>query len=148
MTVIVWDGKKMAADKRMANDYSKAAITTKIIRLPDGGLIGCAGGVAFCEGFRQWMIAGEDPEQFDVQWGEKEGFEVHGLRVLPDGTAWHYDGYHIPIRIENKTYAIGSGASYAEAALFLGCDAQRAVEVACALDPGCGNGIDVLSLEE
>jgi hypothetical protein len=43
--------------------------------------------------------------------------------------------------------AFGSGRDYAEAAMFLGCDAKRAVEVACQFQTDCGNGIDTLRLK-
>jgi hypothetical protein len=32
--------------------------------------------------------------------------------------------------------------------MYLGFDAVKAVEVACALDNGCGNGIDALTLQQ
>ncbi len=49
---------------------------------------------------------------------------------------------------EDKFNALGAGRDYALAAMYLGFDASRAVEVACALDVNCGNGIDVLTLED
>ncbi len=59
-------------------------------------------------------------------------------------------GYYLspyPEWNQDRFDAIGSGRDYALAAMYLGHDARRAVEVASALDNGCGNGIDVLTLE-
>lgn len=148
MSVIAWDGKTLAADRRMSSGTNKSAVIRKVARLPDGCIMGWCGGIAYASAFLNWMLAGADPDSFETDWAERDGFEVYALKIDPAGGLWLYDGYHTPIELHNKQYAIGSGAPYAEAAMYLGCDAVKAVEVACAHDAGCGNGIDTLTLEE
>jgi ATP-dependent protease HslVU (ClpYQ) peptidase subunit len=50
--------------------------------------------------------------------------------------------------VEDPFIAFGAGRDYAMAAMHLGCDAHRAVEVACVFDTGCGMGIDTLELDQ
>lgn len=59
---------------------------------------------------------------------------------------FRYEKVPYPARVEDKFTATGCGRDYALAAMFLGHDARAAVEVACALDAHCGNGIDTLEL--
>lgn len=66
--------------------------------------------------------------------------------IRPDGEIHVFDGTHTPVVIEDGYVACGSGRDYAMAAMYLGCDAKKAVEVACAHDTSCGRGIDVLEL--
>jgi ATP-dependent protease HslVU (ClpYQ) peptidase subunit len=49
------------------------------------------------------------------------------------------DLYHVQEVAE--FYTIGSGSRYAQAALYLGFDTDRAVETACEFDTGCGGDI-------
>lgn len=72
---------------------------------------------------------------------------VSMLVIRHDGVVLHYGPEPYPFAVEDKTYTIGSGSPFASTAMYLGCDSRRAVEVACALDVNCGNGIDTLELE-
>ena len=66
------------------------------------------------------------------------------LVIEADGTPSLYERTPHPIRYEQRHVAIGSGREYAIAAMYLGKNAVEAVDVACALDGGCGGGIDSL----
>jgi ATP-dependent protease HslVU (ClpYQ) peptidase subunit len=69
------------------------------------------------------------------------------LVVLPSRKVVCYGQGPYPLEIEDRFTAMGCGRDYALAAMYLGHDARRAVEVACAIDVNCGCGIDTLELE-
>jgi ATP-dependent protease HslVU (ClpYQ) peptidase subunit len=148
MTVIAWDGKNLAADKRMNSGTGNPLTTiTKIRRLASGGLVGWCGGISFCEAIVQWIEAGADPTAIEEKWFEHEELAGQVVFIAPGGLIMLYE-HAFPITIENKIYALGSGGAYAIAAMHLGQDAVEAVKIACIYDSGCGNGIDVLTLED
>lgn len=149
MTVIAWDGKTLAADKR-TNWGGLTSTTVKIHRISqkDGGffLAGCSGNAAQIAEMVQWLRDGEDPQTLPAtQRDPKEC--VSALVVRADGSLWQYESTAFPILILDKKWAIGSGRDFATAAMHLGESAQGAVEVACCFDTSCGNGIDTLRLE-
>lgn len=145
MTVIAWDGKTLAGDKR-TNFGGLHATTTKVHRLPGGALVGCAGNAAQIGEMIHWLGAGADPDKMPaVQRDPKEC--VSALVISPDGKVLQYENTPHPIRIENGQWAIGSGRDFALAAMLLGRDAIDAVKVSIAFDGGCGNGIDALTLD-
>lgn len=61
--------------------------------------------------------------------------EVTVLEIREDGL-YMYDQTPVPFKINNEYYAIGSGAPYALAAMYLGKSPAEAVEVAALFDPG------------
>ncbi|SDX13057.1 20S proteasome, alpha and beta subunits [Variovorax sp. YR634] len=144
MTVVAWDGKTLAADKR-TNFGGLHGTTTKVHRLSDGRLVGCAGNTAQISEMVHWLETGADPEKIPaIQRDAKEC--VSALVILPGGAVLQYENTPHPIRIENSTWAIGSGRDFAMAAMHLGKDARQAVMLACELDSTCGNGVDTLEL--
>jgi ATP-dependent protease HslVU (ClpYQ) peptidase subunit len=144
MTVIAWDGRTLAAD-RLASFGTTRCTTTKIFRVRDGGLAGYAGDAAFGEQVLAWYEAGAFPLNFPASQRDRDDWA--GLLVIQsNGELLRYERTPYPVKYQDKHFAIGSGREFALAAMHLGCDAVRAVEVACALDTGCGNGIDVLTL--
>lgn len=145
MTVIAWDGKTLAGDKRTSFGGLHAT-TTKVHRLQDGRLVGCAGTTAQIAEMVHWLNAGADAEKLPTaQRDPKEC--VSALVIEPGGRVLQYENTAHPIVIENLTWAIGSGRDFAMAAMYMGRSAEQAVSVACALDCTCGNGIDTLILQ-
>ncbi|MNL32940.1 hypothetical protein D3C87_1548240 [compost metagenome] len=145
MTVIAWDGKMMAADKRTTFG-GLHGVTTKVHRLPDGGLLGCSGNAAQIAEIVHWFISGADPRKLPTaQLDPKEC--VSALVIRADGAVLHYENTAYPIQLENRSWAIGSGRDFAIAAMHLGRDARQAVVLACELDITCGNGVDVMELD-
>lgn len=138
MTVIVWDGKFLAADKLAEVGGSEFSVT-KIFRVNDL-LVGLAGDFPHALLIRDWLDAGATgvfPARLDPNcWGV-------ALVVRTDRSVWRYEGPS-PIRIEDAQYASGSGADAARAALECGADALRAVEIASRIDINCGRGVDWL----
>lgn len=145
MTVIAWDGKTLAADKQSTN-CGYASTVTKIYRVP-GGVVGLAGNAPHAMALLDWFMNGMKPEQWPKPFNDDY---ASALFVAADGQIHKYAGDcgPFPERIESKSTAIGCGRDYALAAMYLGKSAFEAVQVACALDVSCGQGIDTLTLEQ
>ena len=143
MTVIAWDGKTLAADKRSVND-GYASSVTKIFRAGDC-LVGMSGCLARGHAMYQWFAAGHDPEKFPEETTDDWALL---LVIFPSGVVWKYESREHPFVIESQPCAGGSGRDFALMAMHLGCDARRAVELTCELSVACGNGIDTLTFQD
>lgn len=140
MSVIAWDGLRLAADKRVSLG-TLIRTGTKVFRVGEA-LVAYAGDADAGEEMMAWFEGGRDPDKFpsfqrnNDTWG--------GLLVVwGDGSLWKYERTPHPIRFPPQTFAIGSGRDFALAAMHLGKSAPEAVEIACLFDSGCGNGVDV-----
>lgn len=142
MTVIAWDGRTLAADKRACHAGSMIRTVTKIWRVDDV-LMGGAGDFDFILQMIEWVRGGRDVAAFPAQQRDKEDWQTV-LVIERDGTPSIYQRTPYPVRYEDGATAIGSGRDFAMAAMHLGKSAKEAVQVAIDLDSGCGNGIDVL----
>lgn len=143
LTVIAWDGTTLAADKRM-NNLGWGHTTTKIQRLGNDMLAASMGDHGATERVLAWIRAGRDPEK----WPDIADDSGHVLLFHRDGRVERFENGPYPALIEDRCVAGGHGRDYALAAMYLGCDAVRAVEVASALDVYCGHGVDTLTFEE
>ena len=144
MTCIAWDGKTLAADKRMC--YAGMINTvTKIFRV-GALLVGGSGEMAYIMQLIEWVRNGRNVDDFPPSQRDKDEWQTL-LVIEADGTISLYERTPHPVRYEQQFVAIGSGREYARAAMYLGKSSVEAVQVACALDAGCGNGIDTLELE-
>ena len=144
MTVIAWDGKSLAADKRAVSDTLIRTVA-KLCRVGEA-LVAYAGDSDAGEEVLAWFRDGHDPAKFPASQRDKTGWA--GLLIVwPDGTLWKYERTPYPLKYPPQQFAIGSGRDFALAAMHLGKTAAEAVEVACVFDNGCGNGIDVLTHE-
>jgi len=144
VTVIAWDGKTLAADKRSVC-AGKATTVTKLFRA-DGWMLAVSGDLVKGLEMVEWFRNGRDPKELPPFQRTKEGY-VPLLAISPGREIFHFEDSHVPFRVEEKVYAMGSGRDYALAAMWMGRDAEQAVNVATALDTGCGNGCDVMKLE-
>lgn len=142
MTVIAWDGKTLAADKR-ASANGLILTVTKIRRI-NKALYGCAGSMSGAQEMFAWVENGCDPKELPAF--QRTDDYVAMLMVGADRIAYRYDCGPFPLKLEDKFTAIGSGRDFAIAAMHLGCDARHAVEVASIFETSCGNGVDELSL--
>ncbi|MFX3547700.1 hypothetical protein V8918_02925 [Ralstonia mannitolilytica] len=141
MTVICWDGKTLAADKR-ATSVGLARTVTKIQRCGDL-LLAMTGDWDVAAEIREWFKAGAVPRDFPAKARE----DLATLIVIGRGSLAVYSTGPFPIPIESEKAAFGSGRDFAEAAMYLGCSAVEAVSVACHFQTDCGNGIDALTLD-
>jgi hypothetical protein len=154
MTIIAWDGRILAADKRV-NDAGLARTCTKIFKVdlqyedePDvPGFAAIVGSVDPAMELLEWFIAGAAQDKFP----EAARKDDATLIVISSDPAvgvrqWNTGPY--PTAIEDRFSAWGSGRDYALAAMHLGHTAREGVELACLFEMNCGNGIDTLSFEE
>lgn len=138
MTTIATDGRHMAGDGQVcSNDRIEQGNCVKVRRLADGRLLGVAGDAYNYDGFQKWMEEGGDVPT-------PEG-SFSALTLSPDGTirTWDEKGRSY---VEQGCAAIGSGSSYALAAMDAGRTAEDAVKIACGRDVWSGGDITVLGL--
>lgn len=142
MTVIAWDGKTLAADKRAVN-CGLSRTVTKISRNRNGELLGVTGDFAAGLALRAWYEAGANAKEFPDLKGDTATLVVvsrTGVRLYESGGPW-------PVCIEDAFFAAGSGRDFALAAMELGRNASQAVALACKFQSDCGNGVDALDLQ-
>jgi hypothetical protein len=142
MTVIAWDGKTLAADKRAVEGGGIARTVSKISRFGEC-LIGMTGHWDTAVEMRTWFMEGADPAKFP----DKAREDKATLIVIREGSIMTYCSGPHPMPIETERIAFGSGRDYAEAAMYLGESAINAVSVTCHFQSDCGNGIDFLDLK-
>lgn len=144
MTVIAFRNGVMAADRMAVRNGTFANQVTKITRREsDGALIGMAGSGPHATLYARWLIDGEPGAPPSLGDAEDNG----GIFIAyTDGRVEERTrhGAEFP---EGEFFAWGCGADHALAAMEMGADAKRAVEVACKYDIHCGGGIDVLYLD-
>lgn len=135
MTVIAWDGKTLAADKR-ETICGIGKTVTKIFKVGNE-LVTASGGAPHALELIEWFKRGALPSTFPDHKNNERGW----LYVVgEDGLVRSYDGPY-PSKYEDKLFACGSGRDYALAAMYLGHTAEEAVAVACHFDINCGNGM-------
>lgn len=143
MTVVAWDGRTLAADKRMS--IGCHVVTVRKIYRSGDSLVAFTGTAKHVGALLAWFADGAKPEAYP----KFDKDESCGMTVVHrNGMIQRYEDSGYPIGIEDRQFANGSGGDYARAAMHLGCSAVEAVEVACRFDENCGNGIDVLQFEE
>ena len=145
MTIIVWDGKTLAADKQTTM-FGQKIKSTKIHKWK-GNLFGCSGTGVLNESMMEWFKDGANPELFpeNIEIGSDEN--CHMLVITPESKILYYEECAYPMDFtENGIFAIGSGAPYAYAAMAMGADAIKAVEITSLFSADCGIGIDTLTL--
>lgn len=143
MTVIAWDGHTLAADRLATNEGLRRS-TTKIHRVGEI-LVATCGSMDQGMLMLEWIRGGRIQQDFPGSQRDKDDW-CPVMIIGPDRIVRVYERTHTPIIFEDRFYAMGSGRDYAVAAMYLGCSAPRAVEVATALEVHCGNGIDILAL--
>lgn len=144
MTVIAYDGRTLAADKQ-STCVGYASTATKIFRVPDGR-VAFAGNAVNARELLEWFYEGRDIARFPAV---RTDDCADAMFIKDTGEVYCYSGKSpFPEKHEQPFIAMGSGRDYALAAMHLGHDARKAVEVACALDVYCGMGIDTLTLEQ
>lgn len=147
MTVIAWDGRTLAADKRVSFQ-GLALTTTKIHLLPFGQtpeesvLVAMMGDGGSAEEMLHWLRRGAKAENFPERQKADDWASV--VVFYPSGVIAKYERTPYPIFLEDERVAFGSGRDFAIAAMHCGKSAREAVEIACLYENSCGNGIDVL----
>lgn len=146
MTVIVYRDGIMAADRQSTISGVRACEVKKIARREsDGALIGVAGDAALASAYMRWFVAGEQGERPIMHVSADDHKTALALIVRPDGSVEEHSvaGW---VPVEGEFYAYGSGLEAAIAAMHMGADARRAVEITNIVTTGCGMGVDVVLL--
>ena len=141
MTVIAWDGQTLAADKRAVSGGGIARPCTKI-ELFGNDLLAMTGSWDVAAEMREWYKEGANPATFPAE-ARKDTSTL--IVISPGGLIRTWAAGPYPMIVEATQCAWGSGRDFAEAAMHLGFDAKRAVEVASHFQSDCGNGVDTLA---
>lgn len=146
MTIIVWDGKTLAADKQVSDGDVKVKVTK--IRKIRGALCGAAGDWDYAQALFNWFKDGAIPDNYPDSQKDKDD-SVEMLVITSDKRILKYEQSPYPMDFtEAGKHACGSGAEVAYGAMVMGADAIRAVEVASEMLTTCGMGVDTLTFED
>lgn len=145
MSVVVWDGRTLAADKQSTTDGLKRK-TTKIYKI-NGDLVGFTGAWDLAQTIKQWYANGAKPDEWpDFQANDDKWVGI--LAITSSGKVHKYERSPYPMDYTKAgAMCIGSGRDYAYGALAMGADARQAVLIAIKYDAGCGMGVDTLTFE-
>lgn len=141
MTIIVWDGTTLAAD-RMANRHGHASAVDKLFRLNNGELLAISGDLPHGLELKRWYELGADPATFPRK--DKDNAFIYVVRK--DGFVYSYETSPEAIKFYDRQFAAGCGRDYAYGAMAMGADAIQAASIACSHEVNCGMGIMSLDL--
>ena len=145
MTVIVWDGKTLAADRQIGYGGATRA-TTKIFRV-GSTLVGFSGNASIAMQVLQWLKDGAQADKYPNTSDPENDSVLTTIIITSDGRVSQLERTPYPINLsDNDFYCIGAGADFAYGALAMGATAREAVEVANKYSQYCGHGVDVLGL--
>lgn len=150
MTVIVWDGKTLAADKMAVQGGLKRPVTK--IKKINGNLCAISGDWDLAQETFEWFAKGADPEKLPPYYRDKDDWQPM-LVITPMGRVIKYERSPYPMEYTESVetqgfYAMGSGRDFAIGAIAMGADAIEAVRVASLYCDSCGMGIDSVRLGE
>ena len=144
MSVVVWDGETLAADRQEVCGTTKRS-TRKIYKVNDV-LLGEVGSSVRGAELRAWYIAGANPKDFKYLTSQDDYENGAQLIVVKkNGQILEYSNSPHPCIARGKKQAWGCGSQIAMAGMKLGLNAKDAVKLACSLDAFCGMGQDTLS---
>ena len=141
MSVIVWDGKTLAADTQ-GTIGDKVCTTTKIFRHKNAR-IGVVGNYGLGLRLVEWFKQGEKEDKFPEQIDDEDNYCA--MVVFKDGqTPYVYPGTIFKEPILDAYYAWGSGCDIAIGALYMGADSVTAVKAACRWSASCSEPVECL----
>ncbi|TGV15827.1 hypothetical protein EN816_00825 [Mesorhizobium sp. M8A.F.Ca.ET.173.01.1.1] len=130
----------MAADSLAgSNGWLYPYPAEKLHRLPDGTVAALCGTLAEATKFVRWLKDGEQGDEPPLA-------ESTVIRLRKDGTLTIYEA-GASFDIKPDFGAWGSGGPAANAAMHMGADAAKAVEVAALLDDATGGAIITMKCE-
>lgn len=161
MTTIAYDGKIMACDSCWTYGGTVDTLSTKIVRLSSGGLLGCAGqndGRALVSLLDKVKTPSQLPS-YEAIMGLRA--DILAMLVLPKGRVykvatvitspgnWQEDMGDFGIwEITGPFASVGSGGDLALVAMDCGKSARDAVRIACKYDPNSRAPIHFLPLNK
>ena len=138
MTIMAYRDGVMAADVLLTTGSMQSSCAfPKVIKLPDGGLLGCAGKAADCWSVQQWFLHGQ-PENTPPRLVAAVDSDdaVDFLWVKPDGSVWRSGGHGVWSIFPCPPFmAIGyrDACIVVDTCFYLGMSAVAAIETAIAL---------------
>jgi ATP-dependent protease HslVU (ClpYQ) peptidase subunit len=139
MTTVAWDGKSLAADRRMAGWMDAG----KIFKLKDGRVLAGAGWLDEIIEVAAWLDNGGDERDKPTVDAEDDESATDYLLIDGDKCYWLTAPYLRPVEVLDGMAAVGSGAKFALGAMEAGKTAAEAVVIASKFDPHTGGGVDV-----
>lgn len=145
MTVIAWDGKTIASD----NQATISGLVVKTVKLfkpysESNKIIGFTGPMDYGLVLKDWYLEGADKEK----WPKFQETENWCRLVVYDcGRLFSYEQAPSKIVVHHPFMAFGSGRDFAMAALALGYDSVKAVEIASQLCDSCGCGVTAFEVK-
>ena len=145
MTVIAWDGKSIAADRR-AERGRVIEEHDKLFPGPNGSTISFAGEAAKGLLLVEWYCKGRKLKD----WPKFQSTEDFITMIVAgkDGKVDVYYDEPIPVPFSNNFNAWGSGAPFAIGAMAAGATPLEACKIAGKHCVSCGNGYDVIYFED
>src|SRR6185503_3289117 len=128
MSVIVWDGKTLAADCQVSYGSTRCKVS-KIRRLEDGTILAVTG--SECSGalMMHWYEQGADLSNYPACQSDKDDWS-RLVVVQPNGQVICYEKYPVVMPVNQFPMSWGSGQDFALGAMAMGADARKAVEIA------------------
>lgn len=131
MTTVAFKDGIMASESCQSHAYIDPVECRKIY-VVNGDVIGLAGNLTDFQKFLKWY-KDERSNHEDIE-GSSHQIESLEALVYSNGKLYCYDESCIAIRM-GEIGAVGSGSSFAVAAMLAGASVEKAVDVACQLDP-------------
>lgn len=141
MTTIAANLECMAADTRVTCDSQPMYSATKIFRIKDS-LFGTAGDAYMTLALLRWLEGPRDIYQLHTLFEHADKDEITVLELSPVGL-FLWNGWGVPERLLNTSYAIGSGGMPAASALLRGESPEDAIRSSVELDPYTGGRVQV-----
>lgn len=146
MTVIAWDGVRLAAD-RQANLGNVPYVATSKIFKRNNLLLGYSGDADAGEEIMDWYFKGADTDLFPIH-QRGDSARVSMLIIPESGDLLVYERTPFPVKFQrHQFFALGSGMQGALVAMHLGKSAEKAVEIVSMFDIYCGQGVEVLKFD-
>lgn len=147
MTVIAWDGKTLASDRRgTCGDHARPV--KKIFKIWGNKMVGISGNLSVGQEMLEWYKRGAKVEEYP---SSNRSFEDGCTLIVI--THEHigktrvdiYESSPYPSEIFDLPVGFGSGGAAASCAMEHGATAEEAVRTVSKYLPSCGNGVDVLT---
>ncbi len=146
MSVVVWDGKTLAADKSVICADMIYQSRKIIARDNVDGIevVAWTGDSDFGRELAEWYFDGAKKETWPEYQMDKDKWSR--LIVASHQGCFFYEMRPVKIEVLSPFLAWGSGRDFAMGALAMGADARKAVEVANQFAIHCGFGVEAYDI--
>lgn len=144
MSVVVWDGKTLAAD-RQGTQAEIRVVVRKIHELKDGTFLAFTGSYEAGMAMVLWYEKGGNPDSLPPSQNKNDWSRL--IVFETDGRIITYEQYGIPIEVLDCPAAWGAGRDFALGAMAMGADARKAVEIVNQFSVVCGMGVDAFDFK-